>query len=73
MVFKIENDYSSCRYPSDVVRIVHVALEHGVVLSAQEAEKAWEEYSDSMAAGWIIMTGSNEYIWNSLPAWARGE
>jgi len=72
MVFKLSSA-DSCRYPSDVKRICDVAISHGIVLSPQEAEKAWEEYSDMLCAGWINLPEGEEEIWNSLPMWARGE
>ena len=64
---------SKCQYPADVARIIHVAAAHGVVLSALEAEKAWDDYSESLCAGWIILPESDDEIWSCLPGWATGE
>lgn len=69
MVYKLEYSESG----SDIHQIMQVALNHGIVLSPIEAEKAWNEYSESMAAGWMMLPDSNEEIWNCLPSWARGE
>jgi hypothetical protein len=62
---------SKCRYPDDVARIISIAASRGVSLTALEAEKAWEEYSDSMAAGWMML-GDDEEVWACLPSWAVG-
>jgi hypothetical protein len=69
MVYKLNYDNSG----EDVSRIMEAALHYGVVLSPQEAEKAWDEYSESMAAGWMMLPETKEEIWNCLPMWARGE
>lgn len=74
MVFKIEQNCEDCRYPSNVERIIKIAAMHGIILSPQEAEKAWEEHSDNLSASWLIMDDcSDGDIWFALPRWARGE
>jgi hypothetical protein len=73
MVKKLTNNYNDCQYPSDVERIVKVALAHGIELSPKEAEAAWDEHSDNYAAGWLYLPEDDESIWWDLPAWAKGE
>lgn len=63
---------SNCSYPEDVKRIIKVAMNNGILLLPLEAEKAWEEYSDSMAACWMTLPKSDDDVWFSLPSWARG-
>jgi hypothetical protein len=67
-----KNNFDDCRYPWDVERIVKIAAANGVVLSPKEAEKAWEENSDNMCAGWLCLPASDDSVWLELPAWARG-
>lgn len=50
-------------YIEDTKRIVKVAFENGFILSILEAEELWEEYSDSMAAGWMGLPDSDEELW----------
>jgi hypothetical protein len=73
MVLKIEYNYEECQYPYDIERIVKVAILNGVILSAKEAEKAWEEHSDDACAQWLGLPKDDEDIWYALPSWARGE
>lgn len=44
-----------CSYPEDVRRIVHVLASQGYFISPSDAEKAWEEYSESICAGWLFL------------------
>jgi len=74
MVYKLsDQDFERFSYPSDVRRIVAVAAEHGVILSAVEANAAWEEHSDMLCAGWLFLPESDDELWAELPALARGE
>jgi hypothetical protein len=73
MVIKITCDYYDCEHPLDVKRIVEIALAHGVLLSAQEAEKAWMEHSEIYAAQWLFLPEDDIDVWYDLPNWAKGE
>ena len=53
-------------YRHDTERIVRVALEHGVSLTLTQAERAWLLFSDSMAAGWIVLPDSDEKLWGII-------
>ena len=44
------------RYPDDIDRIVAIFLANGHRVSRAAAEWAWDEYSDSHCAGWLIMS-----------------
>ena len=50
--FKHPRDYY---YDHDVARLVAVALAAGIEISHDDAKLAWEAYSDSMAAGWMML------------------
>jgi hypothetical protein len=39
--------------PEDVSRIIAVCTANGFEIDQETARKAWENYSDSMAAGWM--------------------
>lgn len=56
----------TCRYPADVERIIQVCASHGVVLSALETEKLWQNHSDLYCASWLFLPKSDGELWNAL-------
>jgi len=54
------------RHPGDVARLVRVAAEHRLVISPAEAEYIWDIYSDWFAAGWLILSESDETLWHAI-------
>lgn len=58
----------SPRTPADVARIRQVALVHGVTLDEEQAESVWDDYSDSMAAGWLALPDSDDDLWSTVSA-----
>lgn len=57
----------------DIKRIIKIGLSRGILLSPLEADKAWQEHSDTYAAGWLMLPEEDGAVWSDLPAWARGE
>lgn len=57
---------SSRRYPDDCERICKVVLSHGCLISPREAESLWEDFSESMAAGWMGLSVNDEDIWQDI-------
>lgn len=55
-IFGVEDP--DIRYPDDVDRFVEVFEARGHTLSEKDAYLAWEAYSESMCAGWLM---SSEY------------
>ncbi len=53
-------------YEDDTKRIVQVAFKHGVVLTPNQAERVWEAYSESMAAGWMYLPKTDEELWEII-------
>jgi hypothetical protein len=47
-------------YVEDINRLVSVAEKFGYYLTKRDAEWVWEEYSNSYAAGWLIMDGYSD-------------
>jgi hypothetical protein len=43
------------RYPEDVHRIVKSLESLGYTITPEDAEWAWEEYSDDRCAGWLFV------------------
>ena len=64
-MFKSFKTYKNCRYPEDVKRIVLICAKHGYFLSPEEAEEAWEAYSDSRCASWLHLHDDKE-IWRAV-------
>lgn len=50
-------------YIDDTKRIVKISFDNGIILSLKEAEEIWEEYSDSMAAGWMNLPEDDKELW----------
>jgi hypothetical protein len=47
-------------YTSDIERIVKIFADRGYEISYKDAVHAWEEFSDSMCAGWMCLGEDNE-------------
>ena len=60
------NSAAHIRYPDDCQRIVEVAAGMCLVLSVAQAQVIWEDYSDSMCAGWLILPSDNWEIQSAI-------
>lgn len=47
-------------YTNDISRIVEIFAQRGYEISHSDAVRAWEEYSDSMCAGWMCLGEDDE-------------
>lgn len=63
---KVKAGLSRPEYRSDTERLVKLAFEHGVILTLHEAECIWEDYSDSMAAGWMNLPKDDQEVWEIM-------
>lgn len=52
------------RFPEDISRIVEICFNKGYIISESDAQDAWEEYSDSLAASWLILGSDNDVFKN---------
>jgi hypothetical protein len=43
------------RHPEDCERIQRACASMGRVLSLDETQALWEKYSETMAAGWLVL------------------
>ena len=50
-------------YSNDIDRIVKVFADRDYDISHTDAIRAWEEYSDSMCAGWMSL-GNDDQVFN---------
>lgn len=50
-------------YRANVRHIQRVAAKRGFDISYEDAKRAWETYSDSMAAGWLTLPESDDHLW----------
>lgn len=55
----LDEDY---QWPEDVKVIIRAFREEGLYCSAQQAHWMWQEYSDSMCAGWMTVHEDDENI-----------
>lgn len=58
---KVKEQYNHhFEYQNDIDRIVKIFADHGYEISHSDAVHAWEQYSDSMAAGWMSLGDDEE-------------
>jgi hypothetical protein len=58
---KVKEQYNHhFEYKNDIDRIVKIFADRGYEISATDAIHAWEQFSDSMCAGWMILGDDNE-------------
>lgn len=49
-------------YKDDVMRIVRILKERGIECAPLDAQFLWEEYSESMAAGWMTLPDADDEV-----------
>jgi hypothetical protein len=59
-------------YFCDVDRIVRIFADRGYEISHSDARLAWERYSDSMCAGWLILDEDPSRVFNSIIYYFEG-
>jgi hypothetical protein len=58
---KVKEPYNHhFEYTNDIDRIVKIFSDKGYEISATDAVKAWEQFSDSMCAGWMSLGDDDE-------------
>lgn len=58
---KVKEQYNHhFEYQNDIDRIVKIFADRGYEISHTDAVRAWEYYSDSMAAGWMSLGEDDE-------------
>ena len=60
---KIKENYNPYQY--DIDRIVKIFADRGYEISHSDAASAWEQYSDSMAAGWMSLDAEDLYVFQN--------
>lgn len=63
-VFRIQDEYDH-DYKSDISRIVRIFKDKGYELSHSDAKAAWKSFSDSMAAGWLLLDEDDTKVFNN--------
>lgn len=69
MINKVQYQLSQVQnkeFIDDIKRIVRVCAHNGVIITLKEAEEAWEHYSETLAAGWLILPDSDEELWKII-------
>jgi hypothetical protein len=54
------------RYLSDVIRIQKVLSIHDILLSRNDCNCLWEDYSEMRSAGWLGLPDTDEELWDAL-------
>jgi hypothetical protein len=52
-------------YENDIDRIVRIFADRGYEITGADAAKAWEKYSDLMAAGWMCLDKEDDYVFDN--------
>lgn len=61
---KVKEEHDHFYYQNNIDRIVKIFADRGYEISNSDALKAWEQYSDSMAAGWMYL-GTDEEVFSN--------
>jgi hypothetical protein len=63
---KVKEQYNHhFEYQNDIDRIVKIFADRGYEISHSDAVRAWEQFSDSMAAGWMSL-GSDDEVFSDV-------
>jgi hypothetical protein len=58
---KVKKQYNHhFEYQNDIDRIVEIFADRGYEISATDAVKAWEQFSENMCAGWMSLGDDDE-------------
>ena len=58
---KVKKTYNHhFEYTNDIDRIVKIFADKGYEISATDAVRAWEQFSENMAAGWMSLGDDDE-------------
>ncbi len=58
---KVKKTYNHhFEYTNDIDRIVKIFADKGYEISATDAVRAWEQFSENMAAGWMSLGDDEE-------------
>lgn len=54
------------RHKEDIIRIKQIMLNNGYEADLSDAAELWEDYSDSLAAGWINLPKDDDELWSII-------
>lgn len=66
LIFYDKFNNNSRIYREDIERIVSIYKKYGYLISHEDALKAWECYSDSLAAEWIFLPEKDDLVFDSI-------
>jgi hypothetical protein len=65
---KVKEQYNHhFEYTNDIDRIVKIFADRGYEISASDAVKAWEQFSESYCAGWMSLGSDDEVFRDVVP------
>jgi hypothetical protein len=65
---KVKKQYNHhFEYTNDIDRIVKIFSDKGYEISASDAVKAWEQFSESYCAGWMNLGSDDEVFEDAFP------
>lgn len=56
----------SIDFPQDIVRIVDIFIDRGYVVSYGDAAKAWEQHSETLCAGWLMLPYEDQEVFDAI-------
>ena len=69
----MNNSYYQSPYQSDCERIADVALRHRYLLTVEQAEDLWNDFSETFAAGWLSLPEDDEELWRDIESRVVGK
>jgi len=61
-----DNNNRHFAYNRDIDRIVNIFADRGYEITRSDALKSWEMFSDSYAAGWMILDENDEDVFKNV-------
>lgn len=73
-VIRFVKEKNTIMFPDDVWRLIQIAINKGFMLSADDAEEAWKEYSATLHAGWLRLDDKNDdELWDNISSYLEEE
>lgn len=60
-------------YPDDVRRIQKILQDRDYEATLSECEELWDMYSDSMCAGWMILSDDDDEVFSCISSYITTE
>lgn len=59
-------------FPDDIARLKSVSQSHGYDVTEEQAIGLWQQYSDTVCAGWLYLPADDEELWEIIKSQLAG-